>query len=426
MNFQRDLTETLKRFAKFPVVVLLGPRQSGKTTLVKEVFKNHTYLNFEDPETLAFAQQDPKRFLREYENGSGIIIDEFQHAPTFLSYIQIESDTKNRPGYFVLTGSQNFLMNQAITQSLAGRAGILHLLPLSIHELIENKLLSERGIDATILSGGYPRIYAQSFLPEELFPSYIRTYVERDVRQLINVENIATFQKFMKLCAGRVGQLLNIEDLAVNCGINRKTAQQWLSILEKTYIIFLLQPHVNNFNKRVTKTPKLYFYDTGLACSFLGLKSKNISSTSILQSSLSASPDTPCASCLSRHSFSDGGSLSKDRGHLFENLIIADLYKQYYNRGLEAPLYFWRDQNGRIEVDCIIDSGGQLTPIEIKSAETVVSDFFKSLEHWCEFAEVDPAKAYLIYAGELMQRRSQGQLMSWKKAAELIGKIEKR
>jgi hypothetical protein len=261
--------------------------------------------------------------------------------------------------------------------------------------------LPESSADDIILAGGYPRIYAQNFLPEELFPSYIRTYVERDVRQLINVENISTFQRFMKLCAGRIGQLLNIEDIATNCGIHRKTAQQWLSILEKTYIIFLLKPHFNNFNKRMTKTPKLYFYDTGLACSLLGWKPEKIHSAGIL-------------------------SLSKDRGHLFENFIIADFYKQYYNLGLEAPLYFWRDQNGRVEVDCIIDSGTKLTPIEIKSAETVVADFFNGIAHWCEFAGANPEDAFIVYAGSMVQKRNSGSIVPWHDAGELVNKIEKR
>jgi predicted AAA+ superfamily ATPase len=215
--YQRKLADTLARFTKFPVVAVLGPRQSGKTTLVRDVFKNHSYLNLEDPATLMFITKDPRGFLHEYENKHGIIIDEFQHAPEFLSYIQLEVDEKKRPGYFVLTGSQNFLMNQAITQSLAGRAGILTLLPLSLSELKNNDLLSER-VNEIIFNGFYPRLYDQHFEPRELYPSYIHSYIERDIRQIINVEDLRIFQKFISLCAGRIGQLLNVTELAMNCG----------------------------------------------------------------------------------------------------------------------------------------------------------------------------------------------------------------
>ncbi len=207
------------RYNKFPVVGVYGPRQSGKTTLVKKYYTQHKYLNFEDPETREFAEQDPRGFLKANENTYGIILDEFQYVPQILSYIQIEDDEK-KPGYFVLTGSQNFLMNQAITQSLAGRIGILTLLPLSIHELSDSKILTEA--NQLIINGGYPRIYAENISPEDFYPSYIHSYVERDVRQLVNVENLRTFQKFMRLCASRVGQLLNVSDLAMNCGINQK------------------------------------------------------------------------------------------------------------------------------------------------------------------------------------------------------------
>lgn len=315
---------------------MLGPSQSGKTTLVKEYFSKYHYVTLEDPETLDEITQDPKKFLREHENSAGIIIDEFQHATQLLSYVQIESDEKDRPGYFVLTGSQNFLMNQAISQSLAGRAGILHHMPLSLAELAQSHSLPE-AIDTTLIKGGYPAIYAKKFHPREVFPSYIRTYLERDVRQLVNASNLRTFQKFMKLCAGRVGKELNYEDLTTSCGINRRSVEQWLSLLEASYIIFMLKPYYNNFNKRLTKSPKLYFYDTGLASALLGIRSaKELSS-------------------------------SHFRGPLFECIIIADFYKQYYNLGLEPSLYYWRDLNGRIEVDCLIDLGVKVVPVEIKS-----------------------------------------------------------
>ncbi len=393
MIFKRDIEKTLKNYAKFPVVVLLGPRQSGKTTLVQEIFKKHTYVTLEDPEILEYVMQDPKRFLREYENDYGIIIDEFQHAPAILSYIQIESDAKDRPGYFVLTGSQNFLMNQAISQSLAGRAGILNLLPLSIHELVRNEIFPKTS-DELIFNGSYPRMYAKNFTPQELFPSYIRTYVERDVRQLVNVDNILAFQKFMRLCAGRVGQQLNVNEIAAAASINRKTADKWIGILEASYILFLLKPHFNNYNKRVTKTPKLYFYDTGLACSLLGLRS-----TKEL-------------------------SLSSFRGALFENVVIADFYKQYYNAGIEPSAYYWRDQNGRLEVDCIIDNVSQLIPVEIKSGETIVSDFFSGIEGWSSIVNQDPSYGYIVYAGGLSQTRSLGKVITLKVAGQLIASLE--
>ena len=391
--FTRDLEKELLSYAQFPVVALLGPRQSGKTTLAKATFKDYAYTSFEDLETRALAQKDPRKFLSMHENPNGIIIDEFQNVPDILSYIQLEVDEKKRPGYFVLTGSQNFLMNQAITQSLAGRVGILTLLPLSMHELEVNMLLDDRDVEDVIFAGGYPRIYEENVDPEKLYPSYIKTYVERDVRQLTNVGDLRSFQRFMKLCAGRIGQLLNLSDLAGTCGVSVSTAQRWISILEASYIVFLLQPHFKNFNKRISKSPKIYFYDVGLACSLLGIDSTKL---------------------LKVHSIG---------GHIFENFIIADFYKQYFNKGKQPPVYFWRDLNGRLEVDCIIEEGLTLFPIEIKSGQTVASDYFKGLAMWNEMAKADPDACYVIYGGELVQKRTAGNLVGWRSAGNLVEKL---
>lgn len=394
--YTRDLEEPLQRYAKFPVIALLGPRQSGKTTLAKHTFKNHVFLNLDDLELLNLIQQDPKAVLRKYENAHGIIIDEFQNAPELLSYIKVIVDEKDRPGYFVLTGSQNFLMSEAITQSLAGRVGILTLLPFSLHELAQSKLMPDQAPEKTIFKGSYPRLYNNSFEPHEVYPSYIRTYIERDVRQLINVTNLYTFQKFLKLCAARVGQLLNFSELAVQCGISVPTVHQWLSILESSYIIFLLRPHWTNFNKRITKTPKIYFYDTGLACSLLEIES---------------------AASL---------ALNPLYGNLFECLIISDLYKQFFNQGLTAPLYFWRDRNGEIEVDCLVDRDATLTPIEIKSGETFTPHYFDTLTKWKKLAEQDPEpNSYVIYAGNMSHEGTFGTLVAWQEAGELIKKMKK-
>lgn len=392
MIFHRDIEETLKRLAKFPVVALLGPRQAGKTTLVQQLFKKHHFISFEDPIIREFALTDPRKFLQQYENPYGIILDEFQYVPQILSYIQLEADAKNRPGYFVITGSQNFLMNQAITQSLAGRVAIVTLLPLSLHELASNNLLPNRA-DQTLFQGGYPRIYAQSINPTDLYPAYIQTYIERDVRQLINVGDLRTFQKFLSLCAGRVGQLLNLSDIATNCSISVPTASDWLSLLEASYVLFLLPPYFNNFNKRLTRTAKLYFYDTGLACNLLGITSPDI---------LAFSPF---------------------RGALFENFIISDLSKQFFNRGQRPPLYFWRDQNGRIEVDCVINAGTKLIPIEIKASQTISMDFFKQLSAWNELSKTETADTYVIYAGEHKQSRSKGTILGWQQAATFVDLI---
>jgi len=333
--------------------------------------------------------------LRIYENSKGIIIDEFQHVPDILSYIQLEVDAKKRPGYFILTGSQNFLMNQAITQTLAGRVGILTLPPLSIHELEQNNLLVNKKLDEIIFNGGYPKIYSENLQPTHIYPSYIQTYVERDVRQLTNVGDIRSFQRFMQLCAGRIGQLLNLSEIAGVCGISVSTAQRWISILDASYILFFLQPHFKNFNKRLTKSPKIYFYDTGLACSLLGIDAPNI---------------------LALHSL---------QGSIFENFIIADIAKQYFNIGKRPPIYFWRDLNGRIEIDCIIEENLNLYPIEIKSGETIAKDYFNGLQEWNKISNTNPNNNFLIYGGELKQERSVGNIMGWKNIGNFVENIKK-
>ena len=392
--FNRTLKQTLEQYSKFPVVALLGPRQSGKTTLAKATFSNHRYVTLEDVTERTFAATDPKRFLSVYENEYGIILDEFQYVPEILSYIQVIVDEKNRPGYFILTGSQNFLANQAISQSLAGRVGILTLLPLSITEMQQNDILPKTA-DQLIFNGSYPRLYEGNFLPGQLYPSYIQTYLERDVRMLANIGDLTTFARFAQLCAGRSGQTLKLENLGAEAGITAETAKHWLSILEASYIIFLLQPHFKNFNKRVTKSPKLYFYDTGIACSLLRINSV------------------------------EGLAQNSVRGALFENMIIADLYKQYYNQGVRPPLYFWRDQNGRYEIDCVAEhSGLQVKPIEIKSGETITADYFRGLDAWREISASPNEHGYVVYGGNTSQDREKGMVIGWQDAGTLIAQLD--
>ncbi len=394
MYLKRDLEKVIKEHAKFPVVVIQGPRQSGKTTLATTFFKKHTYLSFEDPEIRAFAQTDPKRFLRNYENSHGLILDEFQYVPQILSYIQLDVDQRKKSGYFILTGSQNFLVNEAVIQSLAGRVGILMLLPFSLHELKSNDLLPQR-LDDAIFNGCYPRLHEKKISAQVFYRSYVHTYLQRDVRQLINVGDLRTFQKFMALCAGRVGQQLNIDDLAVSTGIARDTVNRWLSLLEASYILFFLRPYFNNFNKRLTKTPKLYFYDTGLACALLGIKK------------------------------SSDIALSPFRGPLFESYVVADLCKQFQNLGEEPPLYFWRDQNGRLEVDCLIDTGIKLVSVEIKSGETISGDFFDQLSRWQELSGAQSKDSFVVYGGNAKQVRSTGSIIGWQQCGILAASTQK-
>jgi predicted AAA+ superfamily ATPase len=378
----RTLEEKLRYFAKkLPVVAVLGPRQSGKTTLTKASFPHYRYITFEDAGIRLLAEEDPKKFLQDLSQENGVIFDEIQRVPSLFSYMQLWVDEHDRPGYFVLTGSHNFLLSQIINQTLAGRIAILTLLPLSIYELKQAQLLP-KNIDTLIVQGQYPRIYAKNLIASDLYPFYIQTYVERDVRQIINVTNLHAFQTFIKLCAGRIGQLLNLSSLSNDCGISVNTAKSWLSVLEASYIIFLLQPYHKNFNKRLIKSPKLYFYDTGIACSLLGIQNAEQLATHYL------------------------------RGGLFENLIMSDIIKTYYNQGLQPQAYFWRDSQGH-EIDCLLEKTASLIPIEIKAGQTINPSFFTGIDFFKTISDMPLADEIVIYGGEPLTSRGQGRIVSW-------------
>jgi hypothetical protein len=388
---KRDLGPFLVDYAtKFPALAILGPRQTGKTTLARMTFPKHTYITLEEPSIREVATEDPRKFLQDVSNDHGVILDEVQHVPFLLSYIQTLIDEDRKPGYFILTGSHNILLNQAITQSLAGRIAFFTLLPFSIKELRQAKLLMPT-LDEAVWRGSYPAIVAQNIPPTQWYPTYIQSYVERDVRQIKNIENLSTFIRFLGLCAGRTGQLLNISALANDCDINVATARGWLSILEMSYIIFLLQPHYKNFSKRLVKSPKLYFYDTGLACSLLDI-------TSVQD--------------FKKHYL---------RGGLIESFITAEFYKEFYNRARRPSVYFWRNNHGN-EVDCLLEKGQILIPVEIKGSMTMSDNFFKGLQYWHELTEASPEDEYVIYGGDRNWQRSKGNVVSWQDMYTIVEK----
>lgn len=379
---KRTAEAKLKSLAEaFPAVGVIGPRQSGKTTLVKKLFPGKPYVLLEDPDTRQSAIRDPRDFLSRFPDGA--VIDEAQRAPELFSYLQGILDEKNKPGLFILTGSQNFLLMESITQSLAGRVALLSLLPLSLNEL-QNYRISFPSFEDYLLHGFYPRIYDQKILPRDLYANYVRTYIERDVRLLKNIHDLTAFHTFLKLCANRTAQLLNLSSLATDCGITHNTARAWLSLLEASFIVFFLRPHHNNFNKRLVKMPKMYFYDTGLAAHLADIKDKQH---------------------LQYHPL---------RGALFESFIISDLLKERLSRGEEADLYFWRDKNGH-EIDCLIERSGNPVLIEIKSGKTVTEDFFSNLRYYQKLAGRDSADSYVVYGGDQEQKRSCAQVIPWNK-----------
>jgi len=389
----RDIAQKILSAAqKFPAIGLMGPRQSGKTTLVKSIFKDYTYISFEDLDSQNTFLHDPHGFINSLQNDRGVIFDEAQRVPQLFSYLQGYIDKYEKPGFYILTGSQNFLLLQSITQSLAGRIALFELLPLSIKELEQSNLLPELG--KYTINGSYPSIYSKNYLPTEWYPTYVTTYVERDVRSLINVTNLSLFQTFLKLCAGRIGQILNLTSLANDCGISVNTAKGWISVLEASYIIFLLRTHHKNFSKRLIKSPKLYFYDTGLACSLLNIEDDQ---------------------ALSSHYI---------RGSLFESMIISDLIKNYYNTGNRPWVYFWRDHIGH-EIDCIIEKGQNLFPIEIKSSTTINPSYTDGLKFWNQISGIKPSNSFVVYAGEKQIALHDYNIVNWKACAQIVDFTQK-
>ncbi|MCH9769974.1 MAG: ATP-binding protein [Gammaproteobacteria bacterium] len=363
--FERTIEKQLLEAShQYPVVTITGPRQSGKTTVVQRTFPNKPYANLELTDVRLMAESDPRKFLNQFPDGA--ILDEIQHVPGLLSYIQVIADERDQAGLFILTGSHQMSLHQAISQSLAGRTALLTLLPMTLSELGHAGFNLE--LNAQLLYGGYPRIYRKQLDPTEAYRHYFHTYIERDVRQLINIKNLNLFNKFIKLCAGRIGSTIEANNLANEVGVSHHTINQWLSILEASYIIFRLPPYFENFGKRVIKSPKLYFTDVGLAAHLLDIETTN--------------------------------QIARDplRGALFENLVILELMKYRLNQGKDPKLYFYRD-NHQNEVDAVIKLGHELIPIEIKSAETFHDRFLKGLKYFKTISKDRTPRSYLVYAG---------------------------
>jgi predicted AAA+ superfamily ATPase len=362
--YKRKIADALlERLRYYPVVSVTGPRQSGKSTLLKSVLKDYQYVTLEDKDYRENAISDPRGFLENYEKN--LIIDEAQYAPDLFSFIQTTVDNTNKVGQYVLSGSQNFLLSKNISQSLSGRVGILKLLPFSYLET-KNKSLDAANF---IFNGGYPDIYAKKTPNNMFFDSYIETYLERDIRTTTNIGNLVKFKNFIKIIASQAGELVNFDKLAITASIDVKTVKSWLSILESSYIIFLLQPYYNNHQKRITKTPKLYFYDTGLA-SYL----KSIDSVDTLKA-------------------------SSDFGHLFENMVINEVQKNFFNSGIKKDLYFWRENNEN-EIDLMLENSAKTFGFEIKKSMTQRDEHLKGINRFNTISNNGLANKGIIYDGE--------------------------
>lgn len=383
----RILESVLKSVAtRHPVVTLTGPRQSGKTTLCRSAFPDKPYVSLEPPDEREFAQTDPRGFLQRFAHGA--VIDEVQRVPDLLSYIQGVVDAHADPGRFILTGSQNFGLTEAVSQTLAGRSALLELLPLSLEEI---RLFPGTWNDLPTLlwSGGYPRIYDRSIPPAEWLASYTAAYVERDVRQVLQVGDLLAFQTFLRLCAGRAGQLLNLSAVGSEAGISQPTARAWLSVLESSYIAFRLPPMHRNANKQLIKTAKLYFYDTGLLCYLLGIRSSEQLATHPL------------------------------RGPVFESWVASEIVKLHLHRGQRPNLCFYRDRQGH-EVDFVLDRGTELLAIEAKAGATPSVSYFAALSTFAQqFTEI-PIRQIVVYAGSETQQRTAGELLSWSDLGSLL------
>lgn len=367
----------------FPIVTITGPRQSGKTTLSQAIFPDRPYRSLEDPDLRQAANDDPRGFLERFPDGA--VLDEIQRCPHLLSYLQTMVDADRRMGLYILTGSQQFGLLSGITQSLAGRTSFVELLPFALSELADAGLAPEN-LDEMLLRGGYPPLYDRDVSLRSWFSAYVTAYIERDVRQVLKVQELETFQRFVRLCAGRTGQLLNLTSLAADCGITHNTAKAWISVLEASYIVFQLRPHHANFNRRLVKTPKLYFYDAGLVCWLLGIQTRLH---------------------LESHPL---------RGSIFETFVVAELLKSRLNLGERPAMYFWRDSNGN-EVDVVVEAGERLIPVEIKSGKTVARDFFSGLDRWKALAGSRALNPTLIYGGDEKYAHNMTNVMGWRHIA---------
>ena len=368
-KIKRVAEEMVRQLAgEYPVVAVMGPRQSGKTTLCRMTFPEGAYVNLEEPDERRMAKEDPRGFLSRFDGR--VILDEVQHVPDLLSYIQSLVDRQEGMGRFVITGSSNFLLTGQVSQSLAGRVGMLQLLPFCFQELCEaTRDTCRQDLFQVLFAGGYPPIYDREADPVRWLNNYIMTYVERDVRLMLSIQNNDAFLMFLGLCAGSVGQLLNMARIANDCGVSLNTVKAWLNLLKESYICCTLQPHHANFRKRLVKTPKLYFYDTGLACRLLRIHA----------------PDQLFAHAM--------------RGALFENWVVMELMKARFNKSLESNLFFWRNSTG-LEVDVLFDRGGELLPLEIKSGKTFVPEWCDSVLGWKALAGKAGGAASLVYGGD--------------------------